>query len=87
MNVFKLINFCLWEENSVSLEDQTAGRKWRTDHCSVKVEVLGVQTIFGGIMGISHAHVKLLPLHPVATATVANIVTHFSFFITHHTIA
>lgn len=30
-------------------------------------------TIFSGFMGIRHAHVKLLPLHPVATATVANI--------------
>lgn len=39
-----------------------------------------MQTIFGGIMGIRSAHVKLLPLHPVATATVANIVTRFPFF-------
>lgn len=46
----------------------------------VKVEVLGVQPIFGGIMGIRSAGVKLLPLHPVATATKANIVTHFPFF-------
>lgn len=50
-----------------------------------KVEVSGAQTILGGIMGIRHAHVKLLPLHPVATATVANIVNHFLFFILYTT--
>lgn len=88
MNVFQLIHVCLREENSVSFEDQTAGRSCRTAHCSsllthspVKMEVLGVQTIFGGIMGIRQAHVKLLPLHPVATATMANIVTHFPFLL------
>lgn len=51
----------------------------------VEVEVLGVQPIFGGIMGIRSAGVKLLPLHPVATATKANIVTHFPFFLLHAT--
>lgn len=30
-------------------------------------------TLFSGFMGIRHADVKLLSLHPVATATVANI--------------
>lgn len=30
-------------------------------------------TLFCGFMGIRHADVKLLSLHPVATATVANI--------------
>lgn len=38
-------------------------------------------TVFRGIMGIRHAHVKLLPLHPVATATVGNISCHFLFLL------
>lgn len=48
-----------------------------------KVEDLGAQTIFNRIMGVRHAHVKLLPLHPVATATMANIVNYF--FLLHTT--
>lgn len=50
---------------------------------AVEVEDFGAQTIFNRIMGVRHAHVKLLPLHPVATATMANIVNYF--FLLHTT--